>query len=351
MTEPVKTIIGPRRSPRLFGGRDLGIDLGTATTLVFAKGRGIILREPSVVAIDVHTNQIVAIGQKAWAMIGRTPGRIRAIRPLQNGVITDFETTKLMVSSFIKRCLPISLGKPKIVISVPFGSTQVERRAVFEAARQGGGKEVLLVEEPLAAAIGAGLPVAEAVGSMVVNIGGGTTEVAVIALGGIVKGVSLRSAGDTLTQSIQAYMRRNYRLEIGEPTAEAIKIEEGYAFNPPADKIIPIKGIYLPTGMPKAVHVKSSEITAAMEEPLATILAGIRRVFEQAPPQLASDIIDTGITLTGGGALLKNIDGLIAKQLGLPVQVATEPQECVALGTGQILQQTGNLNRVALYRL
>ncbi|KKM11014.1 rod shape-determining protein MreB [Clostridiales bacterium PH28_bin88] len=332
-------------------GRDLGIDLGTANTLVYSKGRGIVLREPSVVAIDSESDTIVAVGKEAWEMIGRTPSRITAIRPLQEGVIADFETTRRMLSYLIKKASSqLPFGRPRVIISVPYGTTQVEKRAVMEAGRQGGAREVFLVEEPLAAAMGAGLAVEEAIGHMVVNIGGGTTEVAVIALGGVVRGTSLRSAGDALNRAIQAYLRKKYRLEVGERTAEIVKIEVGYACDPDPVGQTEVKGIYLPTGLPKAITATAQEIKEAMEEPLNNMVLAVKRIFEQTPPQLASDIIDYGITLTGGGALLHNLDRLLGRETRLPVKVAHDPLECVARGTGHILNYMGTASRVALYR-
>lgn len=330
--------------------RDLGIDLGTANTLVYAKGKGIVLREPSVVAIDLNTNTILAVGSDARDMLGRTPSNITAIRPLRDGAIADFETTRKMIGYFIEKTLGKNpVLKPRVIISVPFGTTQVEKRAVIEAARQGGAKEAFLVEEPLAAAIGADLPVEEAVGSMIVNIGGGTTEIAVIALGGIVKGVSVRSGGDALNRSIVEYMRKNYRLEIGERTAENIKIEIGYAIDPDPQANYLVKGINLRTGLPMSMEITASEVTQAMEEPLSNMLTGIKRIYEKTPPQLASDIIDVGITLTGGGALLKHMDKLINAEMGLPVTIAEDPMGCVASGTGKIISHMHTLTRLALY--
>lgn len=339
------------KMPWSFGRvRDLGMDLGTANTVVYVKGKGIVLREPSVVAVNLNTNSILAVGSAARDMLGRTPSNIAAIRPLREGAIADFETTRRMISYFIEKTIGKNpLLKPRVIISVPFGTTQVEKRAVIEAAQQGGAKEAFLVEEPLAAAIGAGLAVEEAMGHMVVNIGGGTTEIAVIALGGIVRGVSVRSGGDALNRSIVEYMRKNYRMEIGERTGENIKIQIGYALDPNPEEQMEIKGINLRTGLPMALEIKCEEITQAMEEPLASMIAGIKRIYENTPAQLASDIIESGIVLTGGGALLKNMDKLVSKEMNLPVTVAEDPMACVALGTGRIISQMKTLTRLALY--
>lgn len=339
-----------KKSWRLGPVRDLGIDLGTANTVVFVKGKGVVLKEPSVVAVDLNSNNILAVGTEAKDMLGRTPANIAAIRPLREGAIADFETTRRMLKYFIEKVLGKNMVfKPRVIISVPFGTTQVEKRAVLEAAVQGGAKEVFLVEEPLAAAIGAGLPVQEPVGNMIVNIGGGTTEIAVIALGGIVKGVSVRSGGDALNLSIIDYLRKNYRVEIGERTAENIKIQIGHATLPKSEITMEIKGINLRNSLPTAVELSGQEIIAAMQDPLTNMLSGIKRIYENTPPQLASDIIDTGITLTGGGALLKNLDKLISQEMNLPVTIAEDPMDCVALGTGKIISQMKTLTRLALY--
>jgi MreB/Mrl family cell shape determining protein len=274
----------------------------------------------------------------------------RFLAEMKEGAIADFETTRRMLKYFIEKTLGINkVFKPRVIISVPFGTTQVEKRAVIEAAVQGGAKDVFLIEEPLAAAIGAGLHVQEPIGNMIVNIGGGTTEIAVIALGGIVKGVSVRSGGDALNYAIMDYLRKNYRIEIGERTAENIKFQIGHASSPMSENSLEIKGINLRNSLPTALELSSSEITKAMEEPLANMLSGIKRIYENTPPQLASDIIETGITLTGGGALLKNIDELISQEMNLPVIIAEDPMDCVALGTGKIISQMKTLTRLALY--
>ncbi|HHU32207.1 MAG: rod shape-determining protein [Zhaonellaceae bacterium] len=341
-----------KRYWRLGPVKDLGIDLGTANTIVYVKGKGVVLKEPSVVAISLNTNSILAVGSEAKDMLGRTPANIAAIRPLKEGAIADFETTRRMLKYFIEKTLGKNLWlKPRVIISVPFGTTQVEKRAVIEAAHQGGAKEVFLVEEPLAAAIGAGLPVEEPVGHMIVNIGGGTTEIAVISLGGIVRGVSVRSGGDALNRSIIDYLRKNFRMEIGERTAENIKIQIGYATSPKSEIKMEVRGINLRNSLPMALELTGEEITEAMQEPLTNMLTGIKKIYENTPAQLASDIIDTGITLTGGGALLKNIDKLIAQEMNLPVTIAEDPIDCVALGTGKIISQMKTLTRLALYHV
>ena len=330
--------------------RDLGIDLGTANTLVYTRGRGIVLREPSVVAVNLNTNSILAVGSEAYAMIGRTPAYITAIRPMKQGAIADFETTRRMLAHFIRKVVGRSpLKKIRVVISVPFNTTQVEKRAVFEAAKQAGAREVFLVEEPLAAAIGAGLVVEEPEGHMIVNIGGGTTEVATIALGGVVKGLSIRSAGDRFDEDIQSYLRKEYRLDIGEKSAEALKIQQGSAWPMQTEENIFVKGIDLRSGLPTSVEVGAEEIQAAISNTLENIIRGIKNVYEQTPPQLASDIIERGIVLTGGGALLNDMDRLIANEMRLPVQVAEKPLECVVRGTGKIIQEVNSLTRLALY--
>ncbi|MDS1029429.1 rod shape-determining protein [Bacillota bacterium LX-D] len=330
--------------------RDLGIDLGTANTLVYVKGKGIVIREPSVVAIDTNTNSVLAVGSAAKEMLGRTPSNIIATRPLREGAIADFEATRKMINYFIEKILGKNpLLKPRVIISIPFGTTQVEKRAVVEAAQQAGAKEVFLVEEPLAAAIGADLPVQDPVGSMIVNIGGGTTEIAVIALGGIVQGISVRSGGDALNHSIVEHIRRNYRMEIGERTGENIKIEMGFAVNPDPQMRTEIKGISLKNGLPMSMEITAEEVTQAMEEPITNMLSGIKRIYEKIPAQLASDIIDRGITLSGGGALLRNMDQLISQEMHLPVVITEDPMACVAIGTGKIIRHMSTLTKLALY--
>jgi len=318
--------------------KDIGIDLGTANTLVFMKGKGIILREPSVVAVDVRTDTVRYVGNAAKEVIGRTPGSIVAVRPLKDGVIADFDITASMLQIFIKKVVSTTfLARPRIIICIPSGVTDVERRAVKEAAFKAGAKQVSILEEPMAAAIGANLPVGEATGSMVVDIGGGTTEVAVISLGGIVASRSVRVAGDQLDSSIIAYIKKNYNLLIGERTAENIKIEIGSAFPYPDEIPYKIKGRNLVDGLPKDIDITPEEIRRALADPIASIMDAIRTTLERTPPELAADIIDHGITLTGGGALLRGLDSLITQETGMPVHIADDPLDCVAEGTGKAL--------------
>jgi len=295
--------------------RDIGIDLGTANTLIHVKGKGIILREPSVVAINKKTNSILAVGDEAKNMIGRTPGDIVAIRPMRDGVIADFDTTQIMLKYFIKKTITKGVfSKPRVVICVPSGVTEVEKRAVEEATLQAGAKEAYLIEEPMAAAIGSGLPVEEPSGSMVVDIGGGTSEVAVISLGGIVTSKSLRIAGDEFDESIVHYVKKEYNLMIGERTAEEIKMSVGAAYPKPKEESIEIRGRDLVTGLPKNISITSSEIIEALKEPINAIIDAIKFTLEKTPPELAADIMDRGIMLTGGGALLDGLDKLINEE-------------------------------------
>ena len=319
--------------------KDIGIDLGTANTLVFMKGKGIILREPSVVAVDVRTDTVRYVGKEAKEVIGRTPGSIVAVRPLKDGVIADFDITSSMLQIFIKKVVHSTfLARPRIIICIPSGVTDVERRAVKEAAFKAGAKQVSILEEPMAAAIGANLPVGEATGSMVVDIGGGTTEVAVISLGGIVASRSVRVAGDELDNSIIAYIKKNYNLLIGERTAENIKIEIGSAFPYQDEMPYKIKGRNLVDGLPKDIDITPEEIRRALADPISSIMDAIRTTLERTPPELAADIIDHGITLTGGGALLRGLDSLITQETGMPVHIADNPLDCVAEGTGRALE-------------
>lgn len=327
--------------------KDMGIDLGTANTLVYVKGKGIILREPSVVAIkNDNTKNVLAVGDDAKEMIGRTPGNIVAIRPLKDGVIADFDITETMLKLFIKKVTNnSSFVRPRIVVGFPSGVTEVEKRAIEEATKQAGASDVRLIEEPMAAAIGAGLPVSEPTGSMVVDIGGGTTEVAIISLGGIVTSKSLRIAGDELDQSIITYVKKEYNLMIGERTAEQIKIEIGSAFPGEEESSIDIKGRDLITGLPKVITISSAEIREAIKEPVAAIIDAIKSTLEKTPPELAADVMDKGIMLTGGGALLHNLDQLINKETHMPVRIAETPLDCVALGAGKYLDQLEKMNR------
>lgn len=324
--------------------KDIGIDLGTANTLIFMKGKGIIMREPSVVAVDTRNDTVRYVGQDAKEVIGRTPGSIVAVRPLKDGVIADFDITASMLQIFIRKvCNNSVLARPRIIICIPSGVTEVERRAVREAAFKAGAKHVSIIEEPMAAAIGAGLPVAEATGSMVVDIGGGTSEVAVISLGGIVASRSVRVGGDELDNSIIQYIKRKYNLLIGERTAEDIKINIGSAFPLEEEATMDIKGRDLMDGLPKNIQITSEEIREALAAPLSMVLDAIRTTLEKTPPELSADIIDHGITLTGGGALLRGLDQLIEKETGMPVHIAESPLDCVAMGTGRVLDDIDRL--------
>lgn len=321
--------------------QDIGIDLGTANTLVFVKGKGIVIREPSVVAVDVRTNppKVLAVGTQAKDMIGRTPGSITAMRPLKDGVIADFDVTAEMLKKFIGRAINSSpFNKARVMICIPSGVTEVERRAVHDAAKSAGAKYVSLIEEPMAAAIGAGLPVSEATGSMVVDIGGGTAEVAVISLGDIVTSRSARVAGDSFDSAIIAYIKKKYNLLIGERTAEDIKIKIGSAHPYEGEGIMEVKGRNLLDGLPKNITVSSEEIREALADPVNQILDAIRATLEKTPPELAADIIDHGIMLTGGGALLRGLDVLISKETKMPVHIAENPLDCVVDGTGVCLE-------------
>ena len=325
--------------------KDIGIDLGTANTLIFMKGKGIIMREPSVVAVDTRNDTVRYVGREAKEVIGRTPGSIVAVRPLKDGVIADFDITASMLQIFIKKVFNNSvLARPRIIICIPSGVTEVERRAVREAAFKAGAKHVSIIEEPMAAAIGAGLPVAEATGSMVVDIGGGTSEVAVISLGGIVASRSVRIGGDELDNSIIQYIKRKYNLLIGERTAEDIKIDIGSAF-PFENEAVP-EGSESGGEPPKTIQITSQEIREALADPLSLVLDAIRTTLEKTPPELSADIIDHGITLTGGGALLRGLDALIEKETGMPVHIAQTPLDCVAMGTGKVLDDIDRLREL-----
>jgi len=323
--------------------KDIGIDLGTANTLVNVKNKGIVVREPSVVAIKTDTNEVLDVGLGAKEMIGRTPGDIVAIRPLRDGVIADFDVTQKMIKYFIDKALPSKnfLSRIRVVVGVPYGVTDVEKKAVIKAAYMAGAKEALLIEEPMAAAIGSNLPVAEANGSMVVDIGGGTTEIAVISLGGIVTSQSIRVGGDKMDEAIINYIRKEYNLMIGERTAERLKIEIGYAFDIKSvkDENLEITGRNLVTGLPKKQLINSKEIFYALREPVNVIIESIKTTLEKTPPELASDIMVGGIMLTGGGALLKDFDKLVNKETFMPVNVAENPLDCVAIGTGLAVEE------------
>ncbi len=329
--------------------KDMGIDLGTANTLVYVNGRGIVLREPSVVAIQNDTKTVLAVGEEAKKMIGRTPGNIVAIRPMKDGVIADFDVTQSMLKYFIRKAYGRkSFIQPRVVVCVPSGVTEVEKRAVEEAAYQAGAREAYLIEEPMAAAIGAGLPVEEPTGSMVVDIGGGTTEVAIISLGGIVTAKSIRVGGDELDESIIHYIKREYNLMIGERTAEEIKINIGSAFPKEQEKNMLIRGRDLVSGLPKTLEISSNEIMEALREPVGQIIEAIKYTLEKTPPELAADIMEIGIMLTGGGALLEGLDALVRKETGMPVRIADEPLDCVVLGTGKAIESIDTLKRVLI---
>ena len=318
--------------------RDIGIDLGTANTLIFMKGKGVVLCEPSVVAVDVRTDEVLAVGTQAKDMIGRTPGTIMAVRPLKDGVIADFDITSGMIKEFIKKVVPTGLfSKPRVIICIPSGVTEVERRAVRHATQSAGAKEVFLIEEPMAAAIGAGLPVEEATGSMVVDIGGGTSEVAVISLAGIVTARSVRVAGDVFDTAIIVYVKKKYNLLIGERTAEDIKIKIGSAYPYEGESEMLIKGRNLIDGLPCNISISAEEVRDALQDSLASIVDAIHSTLEKTPPELAADIIDRGIMLTGGGALLRGLDKLIEKNTGISVNIAENPLDCVVNGTGKVL--------------
>ncbi|HOQ36319.1 MAG TPA: rod shape-determining protein [Acetivibrio sp.] len=329
--------------------RDIGIDLGTANTLVHVKGKGIIVREPSVVAINTKNNEILAVGDAAKDMIGRTPGNIVAIRPMKDGVIADFEVTQSMLKYFIKKAMSKGVfGKPRVVICVPSCVTEVEKRAVEEATINAGAKEAYLTEEPMAAAIGANLPVEEPSGSMVVDIGGGTSEVAVISLGGIVTSKSLRIAGDELDDAIVHYIKKEYNLMIGERTAEEIKVNIGAAYKTVKEESMEIRGRDLVTGLPKNITITSSEVMEALRDPVYAVVDSIKITLEKTPPELAADIMDRGIMLTGGGALLKGLDRLIRDETGMPVNIAENPLDCVVMGSGKVLEEIETLKKVLI---
>lgn len=332
---------------RSWMSQDIGIDLGTANTLVCVKDHGIVLREPSVVAVKAGTNQVLAVGDDAKRMLGRTPGDIVAIRPLRQGVISDFQVTEAMLRHFIKKVNNGRRSNSRVVIAVPSGITEVEKRAVRESAEQAGAREVYLIEEPMAAAIGVGLPVQDASGNMIVDIGGGTTEVALISLSGIVYSRSVRVAGDEFDESIISYMKRAYNLMIGERTAEDIKIRIGSAAPLPKELTMEVKGRDLVAGLPKTITITSQEIREAMSDRLAQVVDGIRTTLERCPPELAADLVDRGIILAGGGALLKGLDRLIREETGLPVHVAEDPLSAVAEGTGKALQELSLLKRIS----
>ena len=330
---------------------DIGIDLGTANTLVFVKDQGIVLREPSVVAVQQGTNRVLAVGNEAKRMLGRTPGNIVAIRPLKDGVIADFEIAEAMLRHFISKVHNRRrMVRPRVVVAVPSGITEVEKRAVKDSATHAGAREVYLIEEPMAAAIGVGLPVQDAAGNMIVDIGGGTTEVALISLSGIVFSRSVRVAGDELDEAITNYMKRAYNLMIGERTAEEIKIKIGSAYKLEKEVGLEVKGRDLVAGLPKTISISSQEIREALMEPLSTIVDSVRITLERCPPELSADLVDRGLVLAGGGALLRGLDRLIAEATGLPVHVAEDPLSAVAEGTGRVLSELKFLKAVSAER-
>jgi rod shape-determining protein MreB len=320
--------------------QDMAIDLGTANTLVVLKGQGVVLNEPSVVAVveEKGKKSVLAIGDEAKTMLGRTPGNIQAIRPLRDGVIADFIVTEEMIKHFIKKVHKRTLANPRILISVPTGSTPVERKSIQDSALAAGARKVQLIEEPIAAAIGAGLPISEATGSMVVDIGGGTTEVAIMSLGGVVYSNSLRTAGNAMDQALQDYMRSEYNLLIGDSTAEKIKKEIGTAI-PASNNTYAVKGRDIRSGTPKEVNISENDTAEALNPIIKQLVKGIKDALENTPPELSADLVDMGMTLSGGGALLKNIDKRFSKETGLPVNIADDPLACVAIGTGKALEQ------------
>ena len=330
-----------------FFSKDMGIDLGTANTLVYVKGKGIVLREPSVVAIENERKTVLAVGEEAKRMIGRTPGNIVAIRPMKDGVIADFDITQNMLKYFIRKIHSRkTLISPRVVVCVPSGVTEVEKRAVEDAAIQAGAREAYLIEEPMAAAFGAGLPVEEPTGSMVVDIGGGTTEVAIISLGGIVTSRSIRVGGDELDEAIIQYVKRQYNLMIGERTAEDIKITIGAAFPKETEETMLIRGRDLVSGLPKPIEITSTEIISALREPVSQIIDAIKYTLEKTPPELAADIMESGIMLTGGGALLNGLDEMVIQETGMPVRIAEDPLDCVGLGTGKMIEEIDSFRSI-----
>ena len=330
-----------------FGGRDMAVDLGTANTLVYVRGRGIVLSEPSVVAIDSRTGEVHAVGIEAKRMLGRTPGTISAIRPLKDGVIADFDVTERMLRYFIQKVhRRTHLAKPRLVVAVPSGITGVEQSAVKEAGHQAGARRVYIIEEPMAAAIGAGLPIHEPTGNMVVDIGGGTTEVAVISLGGIVTSQSIRVGGDELDQAIITFGKKEYSLMLGERTAEEIKMAIGSAFPAEDEPHAEIRGRDLVSGLPKTVVISAAEVRKAIEEPVNLVVDAVKNTLDKCPPELAGDVMDRGIALTGGGALLRGLESRIREETGMPVQVADNPLDSVVLGTGKCVEDFETLRQV-----
>jgi rod shape-determining protein MreB len=330
-----------------FGGRDMAVDLGTANTLVYVRGRGIVLSEPSVVAVDARTGEVHAVGVEAKRMLGRTPGTIRAIRPLKDGVIADFDVTEEMLRHFIQRVHQNRFAHPRVVVCVPSGVTGVEKRAVEEACLSAGARQAYLIEEPMAAAIGAGLPVGEPTGSMVLDVGGGTSEVAVISLGGIVVSESIRIGGDEQDEAIVNYCKHEHKLLIGQQTAEEVKLEIGSASPLPEEVTTEIRGRDMVTGLPKTIMLTSSEVRSALEEPINQIVAAVKDTLDRTPPELAGDIMDRGITLAGGGALLQGMDHRLREECQMPAQLTESPLTCVAVGSGRSLEEFEAIHRMS----
>ncbi len=332
----------------MFLGEDIGIDLGTASVLVFKKGEGIVLHEPSVVAIDKNTNRVIAVGEEAREMLGRTPGHIAAIRPLRDGVIADYDTTEKMLTYFVRRVIGRRIFfKPRVIACIPTGATDVEERAVRQATLASGARQAFIIEEPLAAALGAGMNISEATGNMVVDIGGGTSDIAVLSLGGIVCNTSLRVGGDKFDEALIRYIRREYNLMIGDRTAEEIKIRIGTAWvtNENRGRSMDVRGRDLVSGLPKTVKMTSEESWSALEEPVYAVVDGVKKVLEVTPPELAADIVNNGIVMTGGGSLLDGLDILLSNETNLPVHIAEDAISCVARGTGKALHQINVLAR------
>jgi rod shape-determining protein MreB len=345
----------PLRSSRMglfsyltgFGGRDMAVDLGTANTLVYVRGRGIVLSEPSVVAVDSHSGEVHAVGTDAKRMLGRTPGTITAIRPLKDGVIADFDITERMLRHFIEKVHQNRFAHPRVVVCVPSGVTGVEKRAVEEACLSAGARQAYLIEEPMAAAIGAGLPVGEPTGSMVVDVGGGTSEVAVISLGGIVVSQSIRVGGDEMDEAITAHCKQDHKLLIGQQTAEEVKLEIGSAATLPEELTSEIRGRDIITGLPKTISLTSAEVRVALEDPLSQIVGAIKETLDRTPPELAGDIMDRGVTLAGGGALLQGMQQRLRDECQMPAQLAESPLTCVAVGSGRSLEEFDTLHRAS----
>jgi len=329
-----------------FGGRDMAVDLGTANTLVYVRGRGIVLSEPSVVAVDSRTGEVHAVGVEAKRMLGRTPGSIQAIRPLKDGVIADFDVTEEMLRHFIQRVHQNRFAHPRVVVCVPSGVTGVEKRAVEEACLSAGARQAYLIEEPMAAAIGAGLPVAEPTGSMVLDVGGGTSEVAVISLGGIVVSESIRVGGDEMDDAIVSHCKHEHKLLIGQQTAEEVKLEIGTAADMPDELTTEIRGRDMVTGLPKTIMLSSAAVRTALEEPVSQIVSAVKDTLDRTPPELAGDIMDRGITLAGGGALLRGMDERMRRECQMPAQLTESPLTCVAVGSGRSLEEFEVIHRM-----